>query len=103
MVDKNEKIIESKDNDDNVVKVLIKNPTAEQYRDSQIEYNKAFRQALDSGALLRQKINDYMTEQGIWSEEKQKKYEKFASDINAAEDKLSEGGIKLSERKGNST
>ena len=99
MVDKNEKVIESKDNDDNVVKVLIKNPTAEQYRDSQIEYNKAFRQALDSGALLRQKINDYMTEQGIWSEEKQKKYEKFANDINAAEDKLSEGGIKLSEAK----
>ena len=71
MTDKKERIIESLDKDGNEVKVLIKMPTATQYRDSQIEYNKAFRKALDSGALLRQKLEDYMVDQGIWNDQKQ--------------------------------
>ena len=99
MVDKNEKIIESEDNDGKVVKVLIKNPTAAQYRDSQIQYNKAFRTALDSGALLRQKINDYMVSQGIWSSEKQDRYDKLLKDINDKEELLKGGGVKLSDAK----
>ena len=99
MVDKKEKTIESEDKDGNVVKVLIKNPTAKQYRDSQVEYNKAFRLALDSGALLRQKINDHMVDQGIWGEDKEKKYQKFLTDINAKEDLLKGGGVKLSDAK----
>ena len=99
MVDKKEKTIESTDNDGNTVKVLIKNPTAKQYRDSQVEYNKAFRLALDSGALLRQKINDHMVDQGIWGEDKEKKYQKFLTDINAKEDLLKGGGVKLSDAK----
>jgi len=99
MVDKNEKIIESEDKDGKVVKVLVKNPSAEQYRDSQVEYNKAFRIALDSGALLRQKISDHMVDQGIWGEEKEKKYQKFVEQINEKEEMLKAGGIKLSEAK----
>ncbi len=99
MVDKKEKMIESTDNDGNTVKVLIKNPTAKQYRDSQVEYNKAFRMALDSGALLRQKINDHMVDQGIWGEEKEKKYQKFLNDINEKEELLNGGGVKLSKAK----
>ena len=99
MTDKNEKVIESEDKDGNVVKILVKNPTAEQYRDSQIEYNRAFRAALDSGALLRQKINDHMVDQGIWGEDKEKQYQKFVDDISQQEEILKGGGIKLSEAK----
>lgn len=99
MVDKKEKTIESVDNDGNVVKVLITNPTAKQYRDSQVEYNKAFREALDSGALLRQKINDHMVDQGLWGEDKEQRYQKFLSDINEKEELLNAGGVKLSEAK----
>ena len=99
MVDKKEKTIESTDNDGNTVKVLIKNPTAKQYRDSQVEYNKAFRVALDSGALLRQKINDHMVDQGIWGEDKEKRYQKFLTDISEKEDLLKGGGVKLSDAK----
>ena len=62
------RIIESKDKDGNTVKVGLKSPGLKEYRDSQIEYNKAFREALDSGALLRQKLTDYMRDQGIWNE-----------------------------------
>ena len=98
MTDKN-RIIESKDKDDNAVKVKLIVPTAQKYRDSQIEYNKAFRKALDSGALLRQKLSDYMEEQGIWNDEKQKANDTFVDRINQKEDLLKAGGIPLSEAK----
>jgi hypothetical protein len=98
MTDKN-RTIESTDKDGNTVKILLKTPDAGDYRDSQIEYNKAFRKALDSGALLRQKLEDYMQEQGIWNEEKQKKNDQFIESINAKEEALRGGGIKLSEAK----
>lgn len=96
MTDK-EKIIESKDHDDKPVKVLLKMPSAMEYRDSQIAYNKAFRSALDSGALLRQKLTDYMTEQGIWNEEKEKQNDVYAQEISAMEERLKMGGIRLAD------
>lgn len=98
MTDKN-RVIESTDIDGKPVKVLLKTPDAGDYRDSQLEYNKAFRKALDSGALLRQKLSDYMQEQGIWNEEKEKKNEEFINKISGMEEALQGGGIKLTEAK----
>ena len=98
MTDK-ERIIESTDKDEKAVKVLLKMPSAQEYRDSQVAYNKAFRTALDSGALLRQKLSDYMLEQGIWGEEKQKQNDKYVAEINGMEEQLKPGGIRLSEAK----
>ena len=92
-------IIESQDKEGNPVKVALKAPGVTEYRDSQVEYNKAFRKALDSGALLRQKLTDYMREQGIWNEEKQKENDQFVEQIRAKEEALRRGGIKLSEAK----
>ncbi len=93
----NKKVIESVDKDGNTVSVVLKTPGPQEYRDSQIEYNKAFRKALDSGALLRQKLTDYMTEQGIWNEAKQAENDRFIEEINAKEQIINSGGIKLSE------
>jgi hypothetical protein len=94
-----ERLVESVDDNNQPVKVLVRRPTPEDYRDSQIAYNKAFRKALDSGGLLKQKLNDYMTEQGIWSESKQKQYDDYIDNIRNKEDLLKGGGIKLSEAK----
>ena len=99
MTDKNERIVEGVDNDGNTVRVRVVAPTAEHFRDSQLIYNKAFRAALDSGALLRQKLTDYMRDQGIWDDEKEKKYEEISSNIRAKESILKGGGIRLSEAK----
>lgn len=94
-----ERLIESVDDNNQPVKVLVRRPTPEDYRDSQIAYNKAFRKALDSGGLLKQKLNDYMTEQGIWSDAKQKQYDDYVENIRNKEDALKAGGIKLSDAK----
>ena len=94
-----ERLIKSVDNEDNQVEVLVKRPTAQDYRDSQVAYNKEFRNALDSGGLLRHKLVEYMEEQGIWSDEKQQKNDSFVAQIRSKEDALKAGGIKLSDAK----
>lgn len=96
---KKERIIEGLDNDGNTVKTLIRQPTAQDYRDSQVQYNETFRKALDSGALLRQKLTDYMKDQGIWDDEKQKQNDQYIKDISTREDALKAGGIRLSDAK----
>lgn len=94
-----QKQIQGLDNEGNTVNVLLKYPGQQEYRDSQIEYNKAFRRALDSGALLRQKLSDYAVDQDIWNDEKQEKNDKFVEEISAKEEMLRLGGIPLSEAK----
>jgi len=87
------------DSDGNEVVVVVKRPTAQDYNKSQIAYNRAFREGLDSGALLRQKLSDYMVEQGIWDKKKEAKYEELVKEINDREEALKAGGIKLSKAK----
>ena len=54
----------------------IVRPNAAKIRRGQLEYNKAFRAALESGALLRQKLESYMREQGLCDDKKEKEQEK---------------------------
>jgi len=80
-------------------KYAIKKPTARQNEDATMEYNRVFSKALQSGALLREKLDLFMREQGLWDNEKQAKYLQYISELNDTEKKLKGGGIKLSEAK----
>jgi hypothetical protein len=81
------------------VTVLVKKPNRKDLNDSQIAYNKAWRKSLEEKAILRQKLNDYLTEQGVWSDAKQKQYEEFIRKINDKELILKKGGIPLKKAK----
>ena len=89
------KAIVGKDRDGNNVTIDVLRPTAAHLRTAQMEYNRAFRDALESGALLRQKLDQYMTSQGLWNEEKEKKYQEINKEILDLERRLKGGGIKL--------
>ena len=89
------KAIVAKDRDGNNVTIDVLRPNAKHLRTAQMEYNKAFRDALESGALLRQKLDQYMTSQGLWNEEKEKKYQEINKEILDLERRLRGGGIKL--------
>jgi len=89
------KAIVGKDRDGNNVTIDVLRPNAKHLRTAQMEYNKAFRDALESGALLRQKLDQYMTSQGLWNEEKEKKYQEINKEILELERRLKGGGIKL--------
>lgn len=82
------------------VTVLVKKPNRKDLNDSQIAYNKAWRKSLEEKAILRQRLNDYLVEQGIWSDVKQKQYDDFIKKINEKELLLKKGGIPLKKAKG---
>jgi len=91
--------IESKDSNGNKKTVVVRPPTSKDKNQAQLEYLKAFRQALENGAILKQKLDDHLQEQGIWDEAKQKQYEDIVTTINDGERRLQKGGIKLQEAK----
>jgi len=97
MTDK--EIFEGEDINGDAVRFRVKAPGAEEIKKSQIVYNKAFKEALDSGALLRQKLTAYMREQNLWDDAKQKQYDELLEQIGEMEESLQKGGIRLTTAK----
>ena len=81
------------------VTVLVKAPSRKDINNSQVVYNKAWRKALEDKAIIRAKLNDFLTEQGIWSEEKENQYKDFVKKIGDRELVLEKGGIPLKKAK----
>ena len=55
-------------------KLAIIKPTAQQNEDATMEYNRVFSKALNSGALLREKLEFHMRQQSLWDDTKEKEY-----------------------------
>jgi hypothetical protein len=81
------------------VKVLVKKPTRRDYNESQIIYNKVWAECLEKNAYLRQELSDILEKKGLWSKEKENKYEEYIQKINAFELILKKGGIPLKKAK----
>jgi hypothetical protein len=96
-MEKSNKEFEGMDKSGNTVKVLLKSPSSTDHKNAEIIRNKAFRVALESGALLRQKLDDFMKEQNIWNDKKQAENDNFVDRISDLENKLLKGGCRLSE------
>jgi hypothetical protein len=75
----------------------IKQPSAKDSENATMEYNRVFSKALNSGALLREKLEQHMRNQDLWNDAKQKEYDDLIGDLNQSEMKLKKGAIKLSE------
>ena len=91
--------VESKDSKGKKKKIVLILPNAKINKDAQLVYKQSFSSALKSGAILRQKLDQVMREQGIWDDTKQKEYDQIMVDINDNEKRLAGGGIALSEAK----
>lgn len=92
------KIRTDKDNaDSEQIEYQVKEPGAHEHKLSLMEYNRAFGDAIRSGAVLRAKLHEYMQDQKIWSDEKAKKFSELVTGINEQEKKINAGGLKLKE------
>jgi hypothetical protein len=89
------KKIESKNSKGETVTVWVKSPGVKDYREAQLVYNKAFREALESGAILKQKLREHMKDQGVWDDVKEGKYLESLQELNKMETSLKSGGIPL--------
>ena len=91
--------VNAKDKNDKDVTVWVKRPSTSEYKDSQIEYNKAFRESLEGGAILKKKLGEYMRSQGLWDDDKDSEEKKLLAKVGKEEAKLKKGGIPLEDAK----
>jgi hypothetical protein len=72
-------------------------PNTRQNEDATMEYNRVFSRSLQNGALLRERLDQFMRQQNLWDDERERQYEELLTQINDREKKLSSGGIRLSD------
>lgn len=81
------------------VTVLVNKPTKKNRDDAHLVYVAAWRKAVENKAILREKLNDYLIEQGVWDDKRQREYETVLKAINDKELILKKGGIPLKKAK----
>lgn len=81
------------------VEFAVVRPTPKQLTEAQKVYNRAFRDALESGAMLRQKLDDVMRKQGLWDDDKQAEYDGILRKYKELEFKLARGKMHKDEGK----
>lgn len=79
------------------VKIAVIKPKMKHLQKATQIYNKSFREAADSGAILRARLESVAREQKVWDDDKQTQFEELTKQLLDGELKLAKGGIKLSE------
>lgn len=81
------------------IELFVTMPSSKDKKEGQKIYNTAFTEALKSGAVVRSRMEDLLVEQGLWDENKQKRFDNVQREISENEAKLEKGGIPLAEAK----
>ncbi len=81
------------------VTYAVRLPTLDDHRVADAVKNKRFATALQDGSILRARLNDVLTRQGLWDDQKEMEYKTLKKQILDAEVALKKGGIKLSSAK----
>lgn len=81
------------------VELAVRQPTNEERTRGKIEYNKAVKRAIEEGHILRAKLEDYVTKQGLWNDEMEAKDKELLGSIDKAVRRLRGGNMTLSDAK----
>lgn len=79
--------------------ILVRSPSLQDQREGQKIYNQTFTDAIKSKAVVRAKMDDVLTEQGLWNNEKQARLTELQQALLDSERRLALGGISLREAK----
>ena len=74
-------------------------PNSQKNENATMEYNRVFSKALQNGALLRERLDEFMRQQGLWDDKKEDTYLNLLRTIDESTNTLKQGGIKLTEAK----
>jgi hypothetical protein len=72
---------------------IVRNASLDDQREAQKVYNQAFTDAIKSKAVVRARLDDLLTEQGLWDDEKQLKFDTLQKEISEGEARLAKGGF----------
>jgi hypothetical protein len=87
-------MVEGKERD-----VSVRSPSLQDQREGQKVYNQAFTDAIKSKSVVRAKMEDVLTEQGLWDNQKQARLAELQQELLESERRLAQGGISLKEAK----
>ena len=79
--------------------VSVRSPSLQDQREGQKVYNQAFTDAIKSKSVVRAKMEDVLTEQGLWDNQKQARLAELQQELLESERRLAQGGISLKEAK----
>jgi hypothetical protein len=79
--------------------IMVRSPSLQDQREGQKIYNQTFTDAIKSKAVVRAKMDDVLTEQGLWNNEKQARLTELQQALLDSERRLALGGISLREAK----
>lgn len=86
--------------DEKEVEFLVRKPTGEDIREADKIHNRTFKDALDSGAILKIKLDKVLRDQGVWDDDREIRVKTIQKEIFDIEKILfKKGNIKLSEAK----
>lgn len=77
------------------IEMAVRRPDFKAQQKAQQAHNKAFREAVESGAIVRARVEALMRDQNLWDDKKQAEYEELDKAIKAGERKLAGGNMKL--------
>jgi hypothetical protein len=92
MTIKNKLVFTTKDEKGKELKLAVKRPDVEQSKELQKVWNRAFNEALSSGAMLKDKLRDEARRQGLWDDVKDKEFDNLQKELQDAELKIKQGG-----------
>ena len=81
------------------IELTVKSPSPKNQRESQKIYNRTFSDALNSGSIVRARLDDVMKDQKLWDDKKEQEYQGIQKNILENERILAKGGIPLSKAK----
>jgi hypothetical protein len=81
---------------DEEVKLMVRKPRMDELREAQKVQTRAFRDAIESGAVLRVKLDEVLESQGLWDKAKDIEIKTLQKEIIDLEMKLRAGGLKVS-------
>jgi hypothetical protein len=87
----NKKVFTVKDENGNELELAIKKPTAKIRIDSQLFYNKMFKQAIEEGSMLSRNVEKEAEKLGLWSDDLKKEAENIVDQLRSLELKLRGG------------
>jgi ribosomal protein L19E len=87
------KITFTVDLDGESVDLCVVKPSAAVLQESQKVWNKTLTESLQSGAILRKKLDLLLEDQNIWNDEKEAEYSEMLKNISDKEAKLRKGGV----------
>lgn len=85
--------------EDKDVEFLVKSPSLNDQREAQKVYNQAFTDAIKSKSVVRARLDDLLSDQGLWDDEKQAKFTGLQRELSDGEKRLARGGFGLNEAK----